>query len=323
MECLNWEEEKNYPREGDFLYQLNEDQDGIILMGSNSQNAVLEIPAVIAGLPVTAIGEGAFQNNTWLREVHLPDTITVLQEFAFDGCEQLDRINLPDGLQRIEMCALGGTRLTSVSVPVGTVFLGNYAFAGSDFLEEVLLSDHLQDMETNPFTDCPHLSRIHLSPDHPVFRLQDGLLFDQQRQITICLIPGFRTLACTVPEGVETIGAFTFLKHPSLRMVNLPESVRIIEDFSFSYCEQLRSIRLPAGLQVIEMAAMIDCRHLKQLCLPPNLQEIGDIAFAGCTFLTLHVRRGSASWKICRERGLPYRCSPRRTHPRCNERPRI
>ena len=310
METIDWTEENHFSREGDFLYKLNGGKTGIIVMGIESHPDSLEIPAVIAGLPVTAIGEGAFQNNTWLREVRLPETVTTLHEFAFDGCDHLENLNLPDCLRRIEMCALGLTSLRTVNVPAGTEFIGHYAFAQSPWLEEVALPDGLLEMETNPFAGCPRLARIQLKLDHPVFRLRDGLLWDHQRHITICLLPGLRIRECAIPEGIETVGAFTFSENHTLRGVTMPESVRIIEDFTFTDCDQLRSVSLPANLEKIETGAIMGCRRLKALELPPNLKEIEDAAFSGCPFLTLLVRRGSPSWKICRERSFPYRCIP-------------
>ncbi len=49
----------------------------------------LVIPQTINGFTVTIIGEGAFENNTNLESIDLPDTITVIEARAFKNCSSL------------------------------------------------------------------------------------------------------------------------------------------------------------------------------------------------------------------------------------------
>lgn len=55
--------------------------------------ATINIPDTICGLTVTAIGEGAFEDNTCVETVYIPDTITVIGARAFKGCSNLKSMN--------------------------------------------------------------------------------------------------------------------------------------------------------------------------------------------------------------------------------------
>ena len=55
--------------------------------------ATVIIPETVNDLTVTAIGEGAFENNTTLVSIDLPDSITVIGKRAFAGCTSLCVMN--------------------------------------------------------------------------------------------------------------------------------------------------------------------------------------------------------------------------------------
>src|SRR5207253_3986273 len=59
------------------------------------------IPARIDGLPVAAIGGGAFQFNTNLAVIIFPDSITIIASNAFAGCGQLFGVVLSSNLTSI------------------------------------------------------------------------------------------------------------------------------------------------------------------------------------------------------------------------------
>ena len=62
-------------------------------------NAV--IPAEIGGVPVTAIGQGAFEECDRLLSITLPHGLTDIQAWAFSDCDYLQLVYLPDTLEQI------------------------------------------------------------------------------------------------------------------------------------------------------------------------------------------------------------------------------
>lgn len=55
----------------------------------------LEVPAEHNGVPVAAIFESAFVNCPYLREIYIPDSVTLIEHGAFENCPELREIRLP------------------------------------------------------------------------------------------------------------------------------------------------------------------------------------------------------------------------------------
>jgi hypothetical protein len=51
------------------------------------------VQETVNGTTVTVIGEKAFENNTTIQEIHLPDSIQVIKKRAFAGCSNLTRMD--------------------------------------------------------------------------------------------------------------------------------------------------------------------------------------------------------------------------------------
>ena len=67
--------------EGALNYTIADES--ITITGYFGKDAEVTIPASIAGIPVNTIAKGAFTDNSSVRKVNLPDTITTVEEGAF------------------------------------------------------------------------------------------------------------------------------------------------------------------------------------------------------------------------------------------------
>ena len=103
--------------------------------------------------------------------------------------------------------------------------------------------------------------------------------------------------AYTVPEGVERIGTFAFLKNGHLRDVILPSTLKEIGDMAFFDCWRMGSydydaasdallgtgFTLPEGLERIGSDAFSKCGNISPcLYIPASVKEIGHHAFFSC-----------------------------------------
>ena len=66
------------------------------ITGYIGSSEYVTIPEKINDLPVTQIGDTAFQNKQSLKSVTIPDTVTFIQETAFDGCAEDLKIIAPE-----------------------------------------------------------------------------------------------------------------------------------------------------------------------------------------------------------------------------------
>ena len=108
---------------GSLTYEKYDDH--VEITGSDYKATSIEIPETISGLPVTAIGDYAFNGSSLssitipgsvktigkyafsmsanLKSVTIPDSVEFIDLRAFDLCKQLSEVNLPDKM--IEMSA--------------------------------------------------------------------------------------------------------------------------------------------------------------------------------------------------------------------------
>ena len=76
----------------DVLYTLGEDQK-LTVTGYTGTASSLVIPETVDGFTVTAVGASAFEGNTALHEIDLPDTITAIGSRAFKNCSNLSSMH--------------------------------------------------------------------------------------------------------------------------------------------------------------------------------------------------------------------------------------
>ena len=72
----------------DVVYELNGSSTLTIKAYEGNASSII-IPSSIDGLSVTEVGECAFENNTNIVSIDLPDTIVVIKRRAFAGCSNL------------------------------------------------------------------------------------------------------------------------------------------------------------------------------------------------------------------------------------------
>ena len=77
---------------GDFEYSVS--GDNVTITKYNGSGGEVVIPAEIDDKTVTAIGTGAFRDKPSITSVTIPDSVTAIEESAFNGCTSLKSIGL-------------------------------------------------------------------------------------------------------------------------------------------------------------------------------------------------------------------------------------
>lgn len=125
-----------------------------VITGYDGSVSVLEIAAEYNSIPVTEIGQLAFEKNATLTEVVIPDGVTSIGAGAFSECinlakvtiprsvtsigdgafyhTALTRVSFPENLSSIGRSAFEGTGLISVTIPSSVIYIGSKAFADVD-----------------------------------------------------------------------------------------------------------------------------------------------------------------------------------------------
>lgn len=215
------------------------------------ENGCLQIPSMVDGVKVRAVGDSAFANNRYIEEVEFSEGIKTINTNAFYNCEFLKCVTFPESLKVIQHSAFAFCRiLKTINFAEGLEIIGPGAFQSVN-VKEVNLPNSLNIIKAGAFRDS-HLSSIHIGPN--VMRLE-----------------------ASVFSGCEDLTAVTF-----------SEGIRIIEDYVFRNCNALESISFPDSLLDLRYGVFDYCEMLKSIHLGPNVKiedSTRDFAY-GCSSLS-------------------------------------
>ena len=113
---------------------------GEYAFASCSYLETISLPLSLNGIRIE-IGRGAFEDCVSLTRVDLGKTsITVIPDYAFSGCEELNTVTLPNTLTHIGYRAFNHNNLTSISLPASLEFLGKEVFCHCTNLRTIDMS---------------------------------------------------------------------------------------------------------------------------------------------------------------------------------------
>ena len=136
--------------------QVNNEYYELTKCEESETETTIELPDTYKGLPVAAIAEFAFSNNSTVRKIVIPDSVTTIGEAAFLQCSSLEEIRLPAGLTEISSNMFNGcSSLTEVRLPEGVTVIGPAAFASCSALTSINLPDGLTTLGNICFDDTP------------------------------------------------------------------------------------------------------------------------------------------------------------------------
>ena len=139
--------------------------DGAVICRWNQSGAVV-IPETVDGVPVTVIGDHAFQGNE-MTEVALPDTIREIHFRAFEGCANLVHVKLPAELEFLGGYAFAGcTEVTVLDLPPKLSHIGSSAFSGTG-IESLVIPANVTYVGQQAFDYNKHLKRVLFLGDLP------------------------------------------------------------------------------------------------------------------------------------------------------------
>lgn len=107
-----------------------------------TENATDGFEKVILREGVQTIGENCFIRWNGLKEAVIPDTVTTIENAAFNYCESLTKVSFGAGVKYIGNSAFNKTALAGeLKLPASLETIGNSAFAYCDEITEVNIPD--------------------------------------------------------------------------------------------------------------------------------------------------------------------------------------
>ncbi|MGN0355439.1 MAG: leucine-rich repeat domain-containing protein [Muricoprocola sp.] len=123
----------------------------------------LDIPETIDGVPVTSIGDNAFNGHLYLSYVTLPEGLTSIGNDAFKDASTLWYVDFPSTLKTIGDGAFCRSYEGAVlNLPEGIESIGDEAFYYATMWNDLELPEGLKTIGESAFYQCPWVSTVHL-----------------------------------------------------------------------------------------------------------------------------------------------------------------
>jgi hypothetical protein len=137
------------------------------ITGYTGNGGAVEIPSRMAGVPVTAIGEAAFQGNATITTLVIPDSVVVVHDRAFRGMSALESAKLGNGVTYVGDSAFqGSSRLATVSFGSRVTTIGERAFDGAG-LTAVTIPRSVTTIGNHAFVNNTSLARVRFVGNAP------------------------------------------------------------------------------------------------------------------------------------------------------------
>ena len=125
----------------------------------------------------------AFGGCVSLKDIELPEGIEIIDLETFFECKSLETIVIPEGVTKIEECAFAEcTSLKNVTLPDTLHYIMAYAFYGCSSLKEIQIPAYTSTIELAAFKGCTSLESIHL---HDVYYISGSLFEDCENLKTV------------------------------------------------------------------------------------------------------------------------------------------
>ena len=267
------------------VFTLSYDGNSYLVSGESttSPSGEVVIPNIYNGKPVSGFVTGrnsstsAFKQNKNITSVILPNTITVIADYAFCYLSSIVSVAIPNSVTNIGSSAFNScSGLTSMVIPNSVTGIGIYAFTECSKLKNINLSSSITRIETWMFGNCNNLSSIEIF---------DGITYIGSRAFQNCSM----LKSLVIPQSVISISDDSFDGCGGLMeiVVNSENKIydsrnncnAIIETASNKLITGCNFTEIPDGITVITCNAFSDCKGLKKIFLPITVTTISTSRF--------------------------------------------
>ena len=277
---------------------------GTVLLSVNPELTTYTIPS-----DVKTIGRDAFKNSK-IKKLDIPRGVTKLDICAF-AYSEIERISLPDTLKVVEAYAFSNcTNLTELVIPKSVTRIGDCAF---EELSNCILTILNECDDEEVFRVGPNAFGYH-NPNIKEIRVPYGsaaMRYAMESGLNVIPFPCSLTkfgnskkyhyiddvFCCAgstlheyfghqevvyIPDGIRVIGDNAFT-NSDVKKVYLPKTVIRIEQFGFANCNNLIAV-VAEEVQTIERHSFYGCINLQRVVFP-KLEKCYDISFENCDSL--------------------------------------
>ena len=215
----------------------------------------------------------AFYKQKDITSVTIPNCVTSIGYSAFCDCSSIGSIDIPNSVTSI----------------------GEYAFDACGSLESLTIGKGVTEVGNNAFNSCDSLNAVYITDLAAWCKIKfaNGYGCNPLSCAKNLYLNNEPVANLVIPDGVTSIGDYTFYGCTSLKSVTMGDSVTSVGDSAFSGCNALVVVIMGSGVTSINECAFYRCNALSSVIVGSGVTSIKDRAFYGCEKLLEVINKSS------------------------------
>lgn len=231
------------------------------------------VEKVILPDSMTKIDDRAFEGCENLTEIIMSDDVTEIGEMAFYGCRKLSGFKFPSSLKSIGEAAFKDCgEFTELRFPDSLESIGERAFANCNKVKEITFGQSLKSIGKYAFDDCDSLQTVtYTSAVANIDKDAFGNREDEFESVFEYDID----FDCLKAKSWREVEQYRDQDPLQLKVVDLSDcDFKELPINAFADCENLQKVTLPEGLKEISIGAFRGCYNLRHLEIPESVETI-------------------------------------------------
>lgn len=220
-------------------------------------------------------------------EYVVPDTVEVINKYAFYGSKYLTKITLPSNVKRIEEYAFAESKLLSeISVTDSVEYIGKFAFKNNGYFNDKANWD-------NGFL---YLETLLIGADKNNVATECSL-YSKTTLVASGVFEGFNISHIHLNKNLKYINDSAFKQCTKLTSLTFPKNLLIIGKEAFSNCGAIETVTLNYGLTEIHSKVFAYSRKFKELKIPQTVTFLAFDSFDSSGITDIYYDNTKSDWK--------------------------